>query len=59
MSASNKIKNAATNAKGRAKEAAGAATGNRELQNEGRLDQISANLQQSVEKLRDTARSIF
>jgi uncharacterized protein YjbJ (UPF0337 family) len=41
-------------AKGRAKEAAGAVTGNRHLKNEGRADQAKSSAKNAVDKVADT-----
>ena len=49
MSAENK----AEDMRGRAKEAAGAVTGDEELKNEGRGDQASAHLKDKVEDVKD------
>jgi uncharacterized protein YjbJ (UPF0337 family) len=40
-------------AKGRAKEAAGAVTGNRKLKNEGRVDQAKGSAKKAVDKVAD------
>lgn len=41
-------------AKGRAKEAAGALTGNKRLKNEGRADQAKGSAKNAVDKVADT-----
>jgi len=41
-------------AKGRAKEAAGALTGDRHLKNEGRVDQAKGSAKKTVDKIADT-----
>jgi uncharacterized protein YjbJ (UPF0337 family) len=41
-------------AKGRAKEAAGALTGDRHLKNEGRVDQAKSSVKNAVDKAADT-----
>ena len=41
-------------AKGRAKEAAGALTGDRRLKNEGRIDQAKGSAKNAVDKVADT-----
>jgi uncharacterized protein YjbJ (UPF0337 family) len=41
-------------AKGRAKEAAGALTGDRRLKNEGRIDQAKGSAKKTVDKVADT-----
>ena len=40
-------------AKGRAKEAAGAATGDKGLKREGKVDQISSDVKEGVDKVKD------
>jgi uncharacterized protein YjbJ (UPF0337 family) len=40
-------------AKGRVKEAAGALTGDRHLQNEGRVDQVKSSVKNAVDKVGD------
>lgn len=41
-------------AKGRAKEAAGALTGDKRLKNEGRVDQVKGSAKKTVDKVADT-----
>lgn len=41
-------------AKGRAKEAAGALTGDKHLKNEGRVDQAKGSVKKTVDKVADT-----
>ena len=53
MGLDDKIQNAAENAQGKAKEAAGKATDNERLKAEGRGDQASADLKQAGEKVKD------
>lgn len=53
MGLDDKIKNAAEEAKGKVKEAAGDATDNEELEAEGKSDQAKANLKQAGEKTKD------
>ena len=53
MGLSDKIHNAATKLTGKGKEAAGKATGDDRLKNEGRGDQVKANLKQAGEKVKD------
>jgi len=53
MSATDKIKNAAQDAMGGAKEKVGDATDDKSLENEGRADQSSADLKQAGEKVKD------
>lgn len=53
MSGADKIRNAAEEAAGKAKEAVGDATGNEKLQAEGKRDQVKANLKQAGENVKD------
>lgn len=53
MSATDKAKNAAENVSGKAKEAAGKATDNEDLEAEGRSDQSKADLKDAGEKVKD------
>jgi uncharacterized protein YjbJ (UPF0337 family) len=53
MSALDKAKNAIDDAAGKAKQAAGKATGDRETEHEGRLDQAKADLKNAGEKVKD------
>lgn len=53
MSAEDKIKNAAQDLGGKAKEAVGKATGNDGLQREGRADQTKADLKKAGENVKD------
>lgn len=46
-------------AKGRVKEAAGNLTGDKELQNEGKLDQASGKVKEGIDSLADKARSLL
>ena len=59
MGIGDKISNAAENAVGKVKEAAGKATDNHDLQAEGQADQASANAKQTGEKVKDTAKDVF
>lgn len=59
MGLDDKIKNAAENLGGKAKEKTGETTGDRDLQAEGAGDQASANIKQAGEKLKDAARDAF
>jgi uncharacterized protein YjbJ (UPF0337 family) len=54
VSAEDKAKNTAEQAKGKVKEAAGKATGNESLEAEGHGDQAKGNLKQAGEKVKDT-----
>lgn len=53
MGLDDKIKNAAEDAVGNAKEKLGDATGNEDLRAEGQVDQSSANLKQAGENVKD------
>jgi len=53
MSATDKIKNAAEDLTGHAKEAVGEATGNDRLTAEGRADQAKADLKKAGENVKD------
>jgi len=53
MSASDKFDNAAEDVTGKAKEAAGKATDNEELEAEGRADQAEADLKKAGENVKD------
>jgi uncharacterized protein YjbJ (UPF0337 family) len=46
-------------AKGRVKEAAGNLTGDKDLKNEGKLDQAEGKTKEGIDKLADKARSLF
>ena len=54
--ARNKARNAAQSAKGKVKEAAGKATGNRKLETKGKTDQGKANVKKTGEKIKDKLR---
>lgn len=53
MSGVDKMKNKAEELGGKGKEAVGEATDNRDLQAEGQADQVSGNLKQAGEKVKD------
>lgn len=53
MGIDDKARNAAEELKGKAKETAGEATGDRDLAAEGRADQTKADLKQAGEKVKD------
>jgi uncharacterized protein YjbJ (UPF0337 family) len=53
MSASDKIKNAAEDLAGKAKEAAGKVTGNEKLEAEGKIDQTKASVKKAGEDVKD------
>ena len=59
MGADDKIKNAADEAMGHAKEGVGKVTDNENLENEGRADQADANLRQAGENVKDAARDVL
>ena len=56
MSASDKIKNAAEETAGKAKEAAGKMSGNERLEADGKTDQTKANLKQAGENVKDAVK---
>jgi len=58
VSATDKAKNKAQVAKGRVKEVAGKASGDRTLEAEGKGDKASGNLKQAGEKLKDAVRGL-
>jgi uncharacterized protein YjbJ (UPF0337 family) len=53
MSASDKVKNKLQSTKGEIKKAAGKATNNRSLEAEGKRDEVSGNMKQAGEKVKD------
>jgi uncharacterized protein YjbJ (UPF0337 family) len=53
MSGVDKMKNKAEELGGKGKEAVGDATDNRDLEAEGKADQVSGNLKQAGEKVKD------
>lgn len=57
MGAADKAKNKSQSMKGKAKEQVGRATGDRSLEAEGRADQVSGNVKQAGEKLKDAIRA--
>jgi uncharacterized protein YjbJ (UPF0337 family) len=59
MGTDDKISNKAEELKGKGKEVAGKATGDEELEAEGKVDQFMANLGQAGEKIKDAVKSIF
>ncbi len=59
MAMGDKIKNAADQAAGKAKEAAGKATGNEDLEARGYADQATADVKQAGEKAKDTAKDVL
>ena len=58
MGVGDKFSNKAEELGGRAKEAAGAATGDDDLKNEGKGDQASAAVKKGAEKIKDKANDI-
>lgn len=59
MSMGDKIKNAAEDAAGKAKEGTGKVTGNEELEAEGHADQAKASTKQAGENVKDAAKDAF
>ncbi|AHH97944.1 CsbD family protein [Kutzneria viridogrisea] len=59
MSTGDKFENKAEELKGKAKEAAGNATGNEQLQAEGKADQAAGGLKQAGEKVKDAVKNVF
>jgi uncharacterized protein YjbJ (UPF0337 family) len=59
MGIDDKTKNKGEQLKGRAKEAAGAATDDESLRREGRADQTKGSAKQAGEKVKDAAKSVF
>jgi len=57
MGMDDKLKNSAEGAVGKAKEGVGDATGDRDLQAEGKADQTKADLKQAGEKVKDAFKS--
>lgn len=58
MGLDDRIKNAAEDLGGRAKEAAGAVSDNEELRREGRMDQMKADIADKVEDVKDRIRDV-
>ncbi|WP_188304824.1 CsbD family protein [Streptomyces sp. CBMA123] len=56
MGTEDKLRNAAEKAKGKAKEVAGKATGDRVVEAEGRGTQIKSDLKQAAEKVKDAGK---
>jgi len=56
VSNEDKARNAAESVKGKAKELAGDATGDRELKDEGRAEQAKSDIKQAGEKLKDATK---
>ncbi|HZZ49150.1 MAG TPA: CsbD family protein [Pseudonocardia sp.] len=57
MGLDDKISNKAEELKGKTKEGVGRATGDRELEAEGHVDQVKGNLKQVGEKIKDVFKS--
>jgi uncharacterized protein YjbJ (UPF0337 family) len=53
MSGTDKVKNKVDEAAGKAKEALGSATGNKDVEREGKRDQAKADLKNAGEKVKD------
>lgn len=53
MSTGDKMDNKAEELKGKVKEGAGSATGDQDLENEGKADQVKGNIKQAGEKVKD------
>ncbi|MBZ5736015.1 CsbD family protein [Nocardioides sp. TRM66260-LWL] len=58
MGIADKISNKADDLAGKGKEAAGKATGDEHLENEGKADQAKASLKDGVEKIKDAASDV-
>jgi len=58
MGGTDKIKNAAQEAKGQVKETTGQVTGNADLEAKGQAEQVDANARQVAEDLKDTTKDI-
>lgn len=56
MGATDKMKNKAQDAKGKVKEAAGKASGDRSTERKGKVDQVKSDLKQAGEKVKDAVR---
>ena len=59
MGLDDKIGNKAEELKGQAKEGYGKATNDPEYEAEGKVDQLSANVKQAGEKIKDAAKNVF
>ena len=58
MSEADKVSNKVEELKGRVKEGVGDATGNEQLQGEGKVDQAKGNLKQAGEKVKDAVKGV-
>ena len=54
-----RVKGSATQAKGKIKEAAGHITGDRKLENEGKVDQVKGAVHSAVGDVKDSAKETF
>jgi uncharacterized protein YjbJ (UPF0337 family) len=59
MSTEDKAKNTAQTAKGKAKDVVGRVTGNKDLESEGKADQVSGHVKQAGEKVKDAVSSVL
>jgi uncharacterized protein YjbJ (UPF0337 family) len=59
MGLDDKIDNKSEQLEGKVKEGAGRATDDPELEAEGRADQVSGNLKQAGEKVKDAVKDVF
>lgn len=57
MSTQDKARNTVDTAKGKAKDVVGRATGNKDLESEGKADQVVGHLKQAGEKVKDAVSS--
>jgi uncharacterized protein YjbJ (UPF0337 family) len=57
MSTADKLKNKLQTSKGQVKDAVGKATNNQSLEAEGKADEVSGNLKQAGEKVKDALKS--
>jgi uncharacterized protein YjbJ (UPF0337 family) len=57
MGATDKIKNTVEDVKGKAKEAAGSASGDKGMEREGKVDQVKSDLKDAGEKVKDAFRN--
>ena len=56
MGATDKIKNTVEDVKGKAKEVAGSASGDKGMEREGKVDQVKSDLKDAGEKVKDAFR---
>ena len=57
MAIEDKARNTAETARGKAKDVVGRATGNKDMETEGKADQVVGHLKQAGEKVKDALRS--